>query len=105
MRQIGTNEATRYELIATNGERTILVGYAARKNRQGGLAMLTEKLSDRLHRLAKATGTRPENWQTARGQIATCDGWTVTFSGRTQREVRTLGELTDSIYEEQYGAA
>jgi hypothetical protein len=109
MRAIGTNEATRYEIVATNGARTILVGYAARKNQRGLIDMLTQTVDDiammRLHRLARATGTAPSSWEAfARTPEIKSGDWTVTFSGRTQREVRTLGERTESIYQEQYDA-
>jgi hypothetical protein len=105
MRRPGTNEATRYEIIATNGERTILVGYTSRKNQRGILDMLTAKLDDvefaRLYMLATATKTQPSSWEAfgRKPEVASGD-WTVKFSGRTQREVCTLGELALSIYAE-----
>lgn len=109
MRQIGTNEATRYELVATDGKRTILVGYTARKNQRGIIDMLTQTVDGvemaRLHRVARATVTAPSSWEAfARTPEIKSGAWVVRFSGRTQREVRTLGELGDSIYDGKYDA-
>lgn len=98
MRQIGTNEATRYELVATNGERTILVAYTARNSRTGAIAALTDNLSYRLGLLADATGTKAHEWATKRGKIAYNGDWEVKFTGRTQRTVAVEGELEDTIY-------
>lgn len=103
MRAISTNEPTRYELIATNGERTLLVGYTPRKGRAGGLDMLRTGQKDwtRGELLARATGTQAGEWYTERGVIAATEsGWTVKFSGRTQREVAASGELAETIYPE-----
>lgn len=88
MRQIGTNEATRYEMIATNGERTILVGYTARKNQRGIIDMLTATLDGtemaRLRMLAKATGTVASTWEAfGRAPEIKSGAWTVKFSGNT----------------------
>lgn len=103
MRQIGTNERTRYEIIATNGERTILVGYTPRKNQRGILDMLTATLDDtefaRLHMLAKATDTVAASWEAfARTPEVKSGPWIVKFSGYTQRDRRTMGELSETIY-------
>lgn len=109
MRQIGTNERTRYEIIAEDRQtgRKVLVGYTARKSQDGITAMLTQTLDDvamaRLHRLSKATAKEPASWEAFGRKPEVKSGtWTVKFSGRTQRDCRSTGELVDSIYSDQY---
>lgn len=104
MRQIGTNEPTRYELVATDGERTILVGYTPRKNLRGVIDMLTSSVDSvsayRLDLLAKKTETTPGSWEVVGRRSTVVSGkWVVKFSGRTQRDCRSLGECTESIYQ------
>lgn len=98
---------TRYEVIAHNGPRTILVGYAARRS-QAGLAdlLLTTTTSPRnssptmrLELVAWLTNTESTAWKYAhkasRGVF--CGEWRVEFSGRTQREA-CIDEPAESIY-------
>lgn len=113
-RQIGTNEPTRYEVVATDGTRTILIGFTAQKSRAGGLALLTERLAHpdtlgpgessptRVHLLAVVTETDPYSWMTtARSDRALLRSgpWQVWFSGRTQREALWT-KLRETIYGE-----
>lgn len=106
MRQPRTNEATRYELIATDGTRKILVGYMSRKSRREVILFLTVEMREilpeaRIHALARSTGTEAADWVTGERneQVFARNGsWVVKFSGRTQREVVTTGELPESIY-------
>lgn len=112
MRRPATNEATRYELVAKNddGSTTILVGYTPRRTVSGMIAMLLSgdaAPNRRIDRLSRAAGVEAVAWEAPhRGaaQKISAPGWSVSFSGRTQREAATLGEISLTIYDEEYRA-
>jgi hypothetical protein len=95
------NRATRYEVAATDGARSLLVGYT-RKTSHGLRDLLrgTVEGQARVVLLATATATDPYAWEmaSAAGDGARCGPWTVNFTGRTQRGAYIEGELPDSIY-------
>jgi len=106
MRQIGTNEPTRHELIAENIEtgRQFLICYSSRKSTREGMLCLTAVVPPlteaRIYTLAKATDTDPVSWVSTdrrNPDIAVSGPWRVRWSGYTQRTRRTTGEL-ESIY-------
>lgn len=89
------NYATRYEVVAvhlTGAYRSFLIGYTARKSLPGLLATIRmngEKLCNLLgvtddHRMNKLPGSA----------LDLGNGWTVKFSGRTQRDAYLEGELS-----------
>jgi hypothetical protein len=80
--------STRYEVVGRNGDVTILAGYTSKKTRHGLLGMV------RQHGEAWVEYANSTSLQ-FRGKAA--DGvqvgeWTITFSGRTQREAYIAGE-------------
>ena len=89
--------STKYEIIATNGDRTVFVMYS----QKSGRAILDGIRADdfkRLYMLAKTTNTDPNAWEYQKQGIVN-GKWIIKPSGRTQREA--IGsELSDSIYSE-----
>ena len=85
---------TRYEIIAYHAAtgRKLLVGYTPRLSRPGLIAAMRnvgDSLIEKLPILEAdemAFGTQPR-------PHATIPGWWIGFSGRTQRDAKTLGEL------------
>tara|TARA_R110000803_G_scaffold32357_6_gene71396 strand:- start:3532 stop:4134 length:603 start_codon:yes stop_codon:yes gene_type:complete len=84
-----TNRATRYEALLCHPEhRSLLVGYSARKSFPGLVGLL------RIHAdTVCSLFTDPGLSFTKEGQdIVLCGGWSVKFSGRTQRTAICNGE-------------
>lgn len=82
--------ATRYEVVAVNGDRQILIGYTPRKSFRGMFDMACKNGPD----VAKALGL--DCSQSNKRSGLTLDfrnGWVLKFSGRTQREAYIAGEL------------
>jgi hypothetical protein len=107
MRQIGSNEPTRYEVIVTNKVVTFLVAYTPRQTLRGIIDALLVNIGDthgptkkRIDILSTKVGVDPESWvkpPRGGGQKVVSGPWTVQFSGYTQRDRRTTGEI-ESIY-------
>jgi hypothetical protein len=81
--------ATRYELIAQNGNRRILVCYTSQTSRSGILSALRERAQD----MARLTGADSVEFAPRAKDGATMGDWTIRLSGRTQREAFIAGEL------------
>jgi hypothetical protein len=110
-RRPAVNEKTRYEAVARNtknGDGPIFVGFASRRSMTGLIDLLLNGLDEpnrRIDMLSRATKVTPEAWQTSkRGDepAVLADGWVVAFTGRTQRDVATLGEPARSIYAREF---
>lgn len=82
------NRATRYELVATDGTRTVLAGYT-RKGRRGLLSMLAAHAND----WEALTGDTGLTWAKKAADGATMGAWKIKFSGRTQRDALLATEL------------
>lgn len=86
------NRQTRYELVASHPDgRRLLVGYTARYSKHGILGMLRQNGPA----VVAAFGLDGDAIMTfdRRGQTAHVGPWTITFSGRTQRDAYLGGEL------------
>lgn len=84
------NRPTRYELAATHADgRKVLIAYSPRRNRQGLLAAARE----RGELLVKLAGTDSITFAKLAAGGATMGAWSIKYTGRTQREAYTEGEL------------
>ena len=101
---VAMNTPTYYEVVLTDGNRRILVGYTLRRACSRSLATLVNgKLragDTRIDRIAKLSDTAAKDWLFAKKAAdgAYCGAWRLVWSGRTEREARSQGELPDSIY-------
>lgn len=85
------NRSTRYEIIAFHATdyRSILIGYTGRKSFSGMLAMLRQNGP----KFVSLTGMTDDTTnKRERGALHFSNGWTVRFSGRTQRDAYIDGE-------------
>jgi len=80
--------ATRYELVAVKGDRTVLVTYTSQKSRDG----IYSSAQHRGEALAKLTGTETITFAKKAKDGAEMNGWKINFSGRTQRDAICNGE-------------
>ena len=87
---------TAYEIVATNGKSSYLVGYS-RKSKRGILDMITANDYRAIYKLSVLLGIDPESWFVGSDKVVRSDKWAIVASGRTQREAIIGGEL-DSIY-------
>lgn len=100
-----TNERTRYEVVAFNVKtgQTILVGYAIHHlNKRGMVRFLTERLRSgrtRLELLTQATGSAAWSWCAQSCYLEGAGNWSITWTGRTERECAAVGEQAETIYE------
>ena len=83
------NRSTAYELVATDGDRSVLICYTARKSFAG----ILQATLDRGDLLSDATGAIDITWNKASKSIVTDNGWQIKLSGRTQRDAICNGEL------------
>lgn len=86
---------TKYELILTNGHARYLVAYC-RKTGPGLRAALRRQITGQTTRLdfiAELTGTAADAWRMTGPHSAQAGAWVLQFSGRTEREAITMGEL------------
>ncbi len=84
-----TNCSTRYELIAEKNGTKVLIGYTPRRNRSGIMSMLS-KHSEAFVKFFQDDGIL---WGKRASDGGTAGGWSINFSGRTQRECYLEGEL------------
>ena len=85
--------ATRYEIIATNGERRYLIQYNARRSAPGLIASVKARGPLILRRL-EIPPDAPFSWiQRGRDAAIKLGEWSIRFSGRTQRDAILEGEL------------
>ena len=94
MRIIGTHEATRYEIELRHDDgRTFLVAYVARRTGQALRETVQEQ--DRWAAILRITNCGAfaiiDSRSVAKGYRQ--GGWTLRYSGHTQRDRGTLGEL------------
>ena len=82
------NYRTRYEVVLTNGTDKYLVLYTSRRSKMG-LCLAVQQRSDAVSLITN--GINP--WLSKRGDTSHPGEWSVLFSGRTQREAITDGEL------------
>lgn len=76
------NRATRYEIVADNGDRRIHIGFTARRSKHGILKFLQVRGQYWLDLLQIG----PDDKTFSRGSGFTMGPWLIHFSGRTQRE-------------------
>ena len=93
---IGTYEPTRYEVVMERGDERYLVGYTARHSGKGINAYLSSNKN--LVPLALDGEHDTTARRGAKGAIIFGTGWTLRFSGRTQREAAQVGELKEVPY-------
>lgn len=90
---------TRYEITVTHDDgRSFLVAYAARRSRSGlASAVRDDARWDALVRITGVTG-----WEYAKRAVDGIygDGWTIRFTGRTQRDAQTLDRELPFILDE-----
>ncbi len=84
------NRGTLYELVAVHAEsrQTILVGYGG--NRSHGRQALRRICEERIDSIRQFAGC--QDVRMGKGASATCGEWTISWSGRTQRECIIEGE-------------
>lgn len=100
MRLIGTNEPTRYEIIATHQDgRKFLVSYAGGSPSRYRLLSAMQSHGDALIEKLAVGETDQITFGTKPRPFAKVCGWTIAYTGRTQREVRTLGTAHPFIME------
>lgn len=80
---------TRYELVLTNGNETMLLQYTSKKSMRG----LVKSCQSRIEALRHFMGPDFILMRVPKLMEAQGGGWTIRFSGRTQREAITHGEL------------
>ena len=87
------NRPTKYELVATNGVRRVLVCYAHRTGRRGLWDAICSSES-RCKAVIALTGEENISFAKRAADGAVMGGWTIRFSGRTQRDaIMTNSEL------------
>lgn len=87
------NRTTRYEITATHEDgRKFLVGYTIHKSRSGLLATM-RKRPDQLATALGLGDSEPWTFKTKPLPRATVAGWTIGFTGRTERDAIIEGEI------------
>jgi hypothetical protein len=94
MRTIKTNEPTRYEVALVNATsgRKILVRYTAGKSGRD----LISQMQDAAERIVKITGANEWKFVDRKKRLAGIEigpDWKLVFTGRTQRDARSEGEI------------
>jgi hypothetical protein len=89
-RNVRSNTPTRYEMIAERGTERYVIGYYARRTRRSVWAAAFDSRIRMLDGLDEAPVD--VSGKGARTAIA-FNGWTVRFSGRTERSAIAEGEL------------
>lgn len=86
---IYSTEPTRYEIVATHQDgRAYLIGYTPRLSRQGLLTAMQKHGPAIIAKLAIGA-TDQMDFATKPRVHAKCAGWTIGFTGRTQRDAQT----------------
>ena len=83
------NYGTKYELVLSKGTRKYLVVYSAGKSRATVMAGIRKFAN----RIMGVTGAHNVVWATKASQGAHMGSWSIAYSGRTQREAISAGEL------------
>jgi hypothetical protein len=92
MNRPATTEPTRYELAIAKGDQKFLVCYSMRTGRHA----ILKSLQQRSQAILGATNLSDEAllaWKTPAREGAMLGDWAVRFTGRTQREAISAGEL------------
>lgn len=93
MRTISTLEPTRYEIVAKHDDgRTLLVSYAGGSPSRMRLLRAMQAHGPELIAALQIGETDQITFGTKPRPFAKVCGWTVAYSGRTQRDCRTQGE-------------
>lgn len=79
------NYATRYEIVARRGNDSLLVGYTGRRSRRGLIGMICQQREYVVAKMGEEFCIE--------GDAARVGGWSISFSGRTQRDAIVEGEL------------
>jgi hypothetical protein len=85
------NRATLYELAMTRGDERILIAYASGKGRQDIWRCVTS--DKRVKAIVAKVGTDAIDFAKRAADGATMGGWAIRFTGRTQRDAISEGEL------------
>jgi hypothetical protein len=83
------NYATRYEMAATKGDRSVLVCYASNRSRQA----MHKYIQNRAEQLIKLTGATTMEFGSRVADGCMMGEWSIRFTGRTQRECILSTEL------------
>lgn len=83
---------TRYEIIASKGNRSYLIGYTPRVSRSGLLAVMQRHGPD-IIRVIDIKEEDEIRWYTSPRVHAEVAGWFIGFTGRTQKEAQQAGEV------------
>ena len=84
------NYPTRYEVVASHNDgRRLLMGYTKRKSRDGIASLVASKGPENMQRM----GLLSERMFNAPAGALMVEGWTIGFTGRTQREAIQFGEI------------
>lgn len=89
-RNIRSNDRTRYEMVAERDGTRRLLGYTTRPSVD---CLYSEIVAARLALLDGAESATVEKSDKGRGTSYTVNGWTIGYSGRTEREAVQVGEL------------
>lgn len=85
------NRATLYELTMSRGDEHFLIAYASNKGRTMLWKCVTS--DQRVHQIIAKTGTEAITFAKRAGDGATMGAWAIRFTGRTQRDAISQGEL------------
>ena len=80
---------TLYELAAIKGEQSILVAYCGNRTRR----MILRACRERAEALVALTGDKSIGFSRRAAEGATMGEWSIRFTGRTQRDAISAGEL------------
>ncbi len=93
MREISTLEPTRYEIVAKHDDgRTLLVSYAGGSPSRMRLLRAMQAHGDKLIAVLEIGEHDQITFGTKPRPHAKVNGWSVAYSGRTQRDCRIQGE-------------
>lgn len=83
--------ATKYEIVASHADgRHVFIGYSGQRSKHGLLRMLQHNGELNIARLGLTDESKVASLPNSRIQVG---DWIVAFSGRTQREAITAGEM------------
>lgn len=84
------NYSTRYEIAVKKNGLEFLLAYSPQRSRRG----IETAIRNRAEAFIKVTGATEFNFGKKAQDGATANGWTVNWTGRTQREAIIEGERT-----------
>ena len=93
MRQISTLEPTRYEITAVHTDgRSFLIAYASGSPSRYRLLSAMQSKGDTIIAKLEIGETDQITFGTKPRPHAKVNGWTIAYTGRTQRDVRSCGD-------------